>query len=360
MREQLREVAAGSVAPQRARRASAGADDPVAALPAPEFGARLRGTGSAPSTNDGLWRETDQLREPGQIGAFLRREGLYSSTLSRWRAQRARGLLNALASRRRGRRPAESDRLAHLEVQEMTKTLWPLARAGAVSLASIIWAACGPDSPSSPSPASSVGSVPVSQASTDWLEEIDTSAMPGLLAILDEAAIYRVTAMLNDELDPGWRERITHQQQGETDSAMLDYMRGLVEADVRRPLSPAEARYMEHMRELRNAYREQFLADHPEQNVILGKAPGEGDDPSSSPARQTQQFFLPPDTLRFVCDAGVKGDRSVAAEALIPAARVGLARGGVRQLGPRPGVHGSRAPYAMGLYGELTRRAAPE
>lgn len=37
--------------------------------------------------------ETDRC-EPGQIGAVLRREGLYSSHLSKWRRQRAEGELN--------------------------------------------------------------------------------------------------------------------------------------------------------------------------------------------------------------------------------------------------------------------------
>jgi transposase len=51
-------------------------------------------------------READGLSGPGEIGALLRREGLYSSHLSTWRAQREAGALEAL-SRPRGRRPAE-------------------------------------------------------------------------------------------------------------------------------------------------------------------------------------------------------------------------------------------------------------
>ena len=45
----------------------------------------------------------DACSEPGQIGALLRREGLYSSHLSTWRRQRQAGTLAALAPRRRGR-----------------------------------------------------------------------------------------------------------------------------------------------------------------------------------------------------------------------------------------------------------------
>ena len=38
----------------------------------------------------------------GAVGAILRREGLYSSTLSRWRRQRDAGVLVALAPAKRG------------------------------------------------------------------------------------------------------------------------------------------------------------------------------------------------------------------------------------------------------------------
>ena len=51
-------------------------------------------------------READGLTRPGEIGALLRREGLYSSHLSTWRAQREAGSLEAL-SRPRGRRPGD-------------------------------------------------------------------------------------------------------------------------------------------------------------------------------------------------------------------------------------------------------------
>ncbi len=40
----------------------------------------------------------------GQLAALLRREGLYSSHLTRWRKQRDRGVLDALVSRKRGRK----------------------------------------------------------------------------------------------------------------------------------------------------------------------------------------------------------------------------------------------------------------
>ena len=49
-------------------------------------------------------READACTRPGEIGALLRREGLYSSLLTEWRRARDSGALVALAPKRRGRR----------------------------------------------------------------------------------------------------------------------------------------------------------------------------------------------------------------------------------------------------------------
>ena len=38
-----------------------------------------------------ILKEADAWTERGQVGALLRREGLYSSHLAKWRQQRARG-----------------------------------------------------------------------------------------------------------------------------------------------------------------------------------------------------------------------------------------------------------------------------
>jgi len=51
-------------------------------------------------------READTCSQEGDVGALLRREGLYSSHLATWRKQRDSGALNAL-SRPRGRRAAD-------------------------------------------------------------------------------------------------------------------------------------------------------------------------------------------------------------------------------------------------------------
>jgi transposase-like protein len=70
---------------------------------------------------------------PGQLGALLRREGLYSSHLTHWRQQRDRGLLAALAPGRRGRpaRAAGEQELARLR-QENERLTQKLAAAETV------------------------------------------------------------------------------------------------------------------------------------------------------------------------------------------------------------------------------------
>ena len=50
-----------------------------------------------------ILREADACTEPGQLGALLRREGLYSSYLAEWRRARHQGLLAEGAAPKRGR-----------------------------------------------------------------------------------------------------------------------------------------------------------------------------------------------------------------------------------------------------------------
>ena len=55
---------------------------------------------------------TDQAAGSGAIGAILRREGIYSSTLCDWRRQRDGGAFNALAPAKRGPKVTEANALA--------------------------------------------------------------------------------------------------------------------------------------------------------------------------------------------------------------------------------------------------------
>jgi transposase len=56
-----------------------------------------------------ILEEVDSCTELGQIGAILRREGLYSSNLGKWRRQRAKGTLDGLTPQKRGKKPKRVD-----------------------------------------------------------------------------------------------------------------------------------------------------------------------------------------------------------------------------------------------------------
>lgn len=58
-----------------------------------------------------ILREADACAKPGEIGALLRREGLYSSLLTGWRRQRARGEFEALGGKKRGRDRISQEKL---------------------------------------------------------------------------------------------------------------------------------------------------------------------------------------------------------------------------------------------------------
>ena len=76
-----------------------------------------------------ILQEADRCTESGQLGALLRREGLYSSLLSTWRRQRDEGTLAGLTPKRRGRKTnpdaplvAENERLTR-ETQRLAAKL---------------------------------------------------------------------------------------------------------------------------------------------------------------------------------------------------------------------------------------------
>jgi len=56
-----------------------------------------------------ILREVEDCKEYGQVGALLRREGLYSSNLTAWRRQAERGTLDALSSKKRGPKARKPD-----------------------------------------------------------------------------------------------------------------------------------------------------------------------------------------------------------------------------------------------------------
>ena len=108
-------VAAGRVAP--------------AAPPDPEFVERHQRRRFSAAYKLRVLHEADGLSRPSEIGALLRREGLYSSHLSTWRGQREEGVLEAL-SRPRGRKPADPLTVENAELQRrLTRTETELEKA---------------------------------------------------------------------------------------------------------------------------------------------------------------------------------------------------------------------------------------
>lgn len=70
-----------------------------------------------------ILQEADRCIQPGQLGALLRREGLYSSNLATWRDQREKGILKSLNPQKRGRKGKpinpSAGRIAQLEKENV-------------------------------------------------------------------------------------------------------------------------------------------------------------------------------------------------------------------------------------------------
>ena len=84
----------------------------VSDQPDPEVVPQARRRNFSAAYKLGILKEADQCEQTGQIGALLRREGLYSSHLTTWRRQRKAGQLAGLKARKRG--PKKDERAAEL------------------------------------------------------------------------------------------------------------------------------------------------------------------------------------------------------------------------------------------------------
>ena len=79
-----------------------------------------------------ILREAADCKKQGQVGALLRREGLYSSNLTAWRHQVERGTLDSLSSKKRGpkaRKPDPSVRRITEQEKEIQKLQAKLKKA---------------------------------------------------------------------------------------------------------------------------------------------------------------------------------------------------------------------------------------
>lgn len=64
-----------------------------------------------------ILEEAEACAGTGQIGAVLRREGLYYSNLTTWKRQKEEGLLEALSPKKRGRKVKEKNPLSQKVTQ---------------------------------------------------------------------------------------------------------------------------------------------------------------------------------------------------------------------------------------------------
>jgi transposase-like protein len=93
-----------------------GSSGPGKAVPDPEVVTRPKRRRFTTEYKLRILREADGCKQPGEVGALLRREGLYSSHLVLWRRQREQAAHTQLKSRRRGPKAKVQDpRIKQLE-----------------------------------------------------------------------------------------------------------------------------------------------------------------------------------------------------------------------------------------------------
>jgi transposase-like protein len=104
----------------------------VGSTPDPEVAALPKRRQFSAAYKRRIVREATACQMPGEVGALLRREGLYSSHLTDWRREIEASEQVALAPKRRGPKPdlakAESRRVEALE-REVTRLRQKLGRA---------------------------------------------------------------------------------------------------------------------------------------------------------------------------------------------------------------------------------------
>ncbi len=76
----------------------------IQSVPDPEVTAKAKRRSFAPEYKLRILDEAALCRKPGERGALLRREGLYSSHLTHWRRELREGVLAGLKPKKRGRK----------------------------------------------------------------------------------------------------------------------------------------------------------------------------------------------------------------------------------------------------------------
>jgi hypothetical protein len=113
-------------ASQGARRATEDASS-IASPPGPEVVATAKRRQFSSSERHRILVAADRCSKTGEIGALLRREGIYSSQLAAWRKRRVASEHAALAPQRRGRK-ADPALAQARRVAELTREIEGLRR----------------------------------------------------------------------------------------------------------------------------------------------------------------------------------------------------------------------------------------
>ena len=125
----------GALEGARREAGNAPSSAPSSALPDPEVVATARRRQFTSGDKRRILDAADHCTQPGEIGALLRNEGIYSSHLSTWRRQRAADERVALAPQKRGRKadPAQDEDRRVLQLtQENDRLRRKLAQANAI------------------------------------------------------------------------------------------------------------------------------------------------------------------------------------------------------------------------------------
>jgi transposase len=111
-------------ASQGARRATEDAPGSANQGPRPvadsEVVAHAQRRNFSPAQKRRILEDADRCTKPGEIGALMRREGIYSSSLSTWRRQRDAADLAALAPQKRGPK-VDPHRAETLHIAQLTR-----------------------------------------------------------------------------------------------------------------------------------------------------------------------------------------------------------------------------------------------
>ena len=115
-------------------------DDPLAAgvpeaAPDPEVPDRAKRRRFTAEYKRKFLKQADACTRPGEMGALLRREGVYSLSLNAWRAARERGEIAGLAPKKRGPKmsaPDPRDRELAANAREIARLTARVERAEAI------------------------------------------------------------------------------------------------------------------------------------------------------------------------------------------------------------------------------------